>query len=135
MRFRDNYYFLSNMFPSTITTTVGGVRYTFTCVEAAFQAMKCPERAHEFVGIDGYAAKRLGRKVPLRCDWESIKIRVMYELVKAKFHQNPELLARLKQVTGEIVEDNTWNDKFWGRCNGEGQNQLGRILMLVRDKT
>ncbi len=32
----------------------------------------------------------------------------------------------------ELVEGNWWNDTFWGVCNGEGQNNLGKILMKIR---
>lgn len=34
----------------------------------------------------------------------------------------------------ELVEGNTWGDRFWGVCNGVGQNWLGRLLMQVRDE-
>lgn len=29
-------------------------------------------------------------------------------------------------------EGNTWGDKFWGVCDGEGENHLGKLLMEVR---
>ena len=34
----------------------------------------------------------------------------------------------------ELVEDNWWGDKFWGVCNGEGENHLGKLLMKIRDE-
>jgi predicted NAD-dependent protein-ADP-ribosyltransferase YbiA (DUF1768 family) len=58
----------------------------------------------------------------------------MYKIVKAKFEQHPELAAKLKALTGEIVEENTWNDRFWGVCNGFGSNHLGKILMRIREE-
>lgn len=77
--------------------------------------------------------KRLGRRVKLRPDWESIKDQVMYEVCKAKFSQNTDLRDKLV-ATGdaELVEGNTWGDKIWGICNGQGENRLGKILMKVR---
>ena len=33
-----------------------------------------------------------------------------------------------------LEEGNTWNDTFWGVCNGVGENNLGRILMEVREE-
>ena len=54
-------------------------------------------------------------------------------LVILKFTQNPELLKRLKQIKGPISEENTWGDTFWGICEGKGENNLGKILMEVRD--
>ena len=57
----------------------------------------------------------------------------MYEVCYAKFIQNPRLAKWLIETGDEIlVEGNTWNDKFWGVCNGEGANNLGKILMAIR---
>jgi len=52
--------------------------------------------------------------------------------VREKFKQ--EDLKQMLLDTGdqELVEGNTWNDTFWGVCRGEGQNNLGKILMKVR---
>ena len=133
MRFRDEYYFLSNMFPCAISLEINGTPVTFTCAKAAFQAFKCPERAKEFAGINGFAAKKMGRNVTLRKDWEKIKLDVMRQVVGAKFSQNKNLMEKLRKIKGEIVEDNHWHDCFWGRCNGEGLNWLGKILMELRD--
>ena len=135
MFFRDEYYFLSNMYPCKIQITFPPSKeiYTFKCVESAFQACKCIERIHEFANLDGYKAKRLGRKVTLRSDWEQVKLRIMKNLVRVKFLQHPDLRQKLKEVSGPIVEENTWGDKYWGVCNGIGSNHLGEILMEVRD--
>jgi len=134
MYFRDDYEFLSNMYPSPIEVTIAGKKQTYSCVEAAFQAAKCAERMDEFVGIDGYQAKRLGRKVPLRPDWEAVKDRIMLQMVEAKFLQHPDLCKKLNQTPDIITEDNTWNDTYWGVCNGVGENHLGKILMAVRNE-
>jgi predicted NAD-dependent protein-ADP-ribosyltransferase YbiA (DUF1768 family) len=39
----------------------------------------------------------------------------------------------------EIVENNYWHDNFWGsctcsRCGRKGENNLGKILMSVRQE-
>lgn len=135
MRFRGDYWFLSNMCPAPMRVTLRGKEYRFTCLEAAFQACKCPEQASEFQGIDGFAAKDLGKKVPLRPDWDGLKIPLMERLVRIKFGQNPDLKAKLL-ATGNtpLVEDNTWGDTFWGTCNGQGRNNLGRILQAAREE-
>jgi ribA/ribD-fused uncharacterized protein len=79
-------------------------------------------------------AKRLGRKVTLRANWELIKIDVMLDLVRQKF-QDPDLAWMLINTgDAELIEGNHWGDKFWGVCNGEGENHLGKILMQVRDE-
>ena len=123
MVFKDDLYFLSNMHPCKVEVCIGMIPYTFTCAESAFQACKCPERVNEFVNLDGYQAKKLGRKVQLRPDWEQIKIDCMKAIVKAKFDQNTFLGLRLKSLKGDIVEHNTWNDTF-----GEYVTVLERII-------
>ncbi len=61
----------------------------------------------------------------------------MYEIVKAKFVQNTELGKKLCS-TGEapLAEGNSWHDVFWGvdEKTGKGENNLGKILMKVRDE-
>lgn len=128
MQFRDKYAFLSNFYEAPIT--IEGRR--FRCVEAAFQAAKCPQRAKEFENLSGSEAKRLGRKVALRPDWEESKLDIMYQLLAAKFAQHPELAEKLKATSDPIVEDNTWGDTYWGRCNGRGQNHLGQLLEQLK---
>lgn len=78
-------------------------------------------------------AKKRGREAPLRTDWERIKKRVMFDLVMAKFTQNPRL-GKILVATGDVdlIEENHWRDTYWGVCNGVGHNYLGRILMSVR---
>jgi ribA/ribD-fused uncharacterized protein len=81
-------------------------------------------------------AKRLGRKVKMRADWEEVKYEIMKDIVRTKF-SDPELAQKLL-ATGqaELIEGNTWGDKTWGcvKENGEweGRNLLGRILMEIR---
>lgn len=135
-QFKGNYAFLSNMFPCTVIYK----GFVFNCTEAAFQSQKKPEMAQKFVGIDGYTARKLGRTIQMTTneivDWNKRKERVMYEVVWYKFHQNKELLEKLNE-TGEavLVEQNTWNDYFWGVCDGKGCNILGNILAMNRKTT
>ena len=109
--------------------------YVFNNAEAFFQACKDGASARKFVGIDGFTAKKLGRKVKLRPDWNKIRLSVMKRVVKMKFTQNPELMEKLRKINGPIVEENTWNDTFWGICNGYGANNLGKILEAIRGET
>lgn len=132
MYFKNKYYFLSNMYPCDIEAVVDDKKYSFTCVESAYQAHKCPEKVAEFIQLNGYEAKRLGKRVELRSDWNEVKVDLMKTLVKQKF-SNKELFKQLKAIEGEIVETNNWGDTFWGKCNGKGQNVLGQILMEIRD--
>jgi hypothetical protein len=65
--------------------------------------------------------------------WEESKVRVMHGLVLQKFTRHPELGEQLLATRGrELIEGNTWGDRFWGVCGGQGQNYFGHILMEVR---
>jgi predicted NAD-dependent protein-ADP-ribosyltransferase YbiA (DUF1768 family) len=58
----------------------------------------------------------------------------MKRVLRHKFSV-PEMWEKLDSTGDlELVEDNTWGDRFWGRCNGTGLNNLGRLLMEVRDE-
>lgn len=130
--FAEEFYFLSNFYNSRIQFKSGE---HFLNGEAAFQAMKDPARAYEFFKLQPNEAKRLGRRVKLRKDWEDYKDEAMRKVVSRKFRGNNRLKTLLLE-TGDsyLVEGNTWNDKCWGVCNGEGENRLGEILMDVRSK-
>ena len=127
--FRGKYFFLSNFYSAPVTY----LGKTFKNNEAAFQSAKCPERSDEFLNLNPSDAKKLGRHVPLRNDWEAIKEVVMYDICRAKFTQNQDL-AQLLIETGSatLIEGNTWGDRVWGVCDGAGENRLGKILMQIR---
>lgn len=129
--FRGDYFFLSNFYDAPVE--YNGLIYQNN--EAAFQAQKCryEEDRKAFTEMNGSEAKKAGRRVSLRSDWETVKIQVMRELVLAKFTQNPELRDELL-ATGDayLEEGNTWGDRIWGTVNGVGANNLGKILMEVR---
>ena len=133
--FRGKYYFLSNFFPAEVT--YNGLTYQNN--EAAFQAQKTysKEERIEFTTLEPRDAKRRGRRVRLRKDWEQVKDRIMEEIVRAKFSQNEELKEQLL-ATGDaqLVEGNRWNDRYWGVDirSGVGENHLGKILMKVRSE-
>ena len=116
-----------------VTYKLEGVGYP--TVEHAFQAAKTvdeDERKTIREASSPSKAKRLGRAVKLRSDWESIKIDLMRDLLRQRF-ADPQL-AELLRATGErqLIEGNTWNDRFLGVCGGAGKNWLGRLLMEVR---
>lgn len=131
-RFTGDHAFLSNFCHSPIE--LDGIIYP--TVEHAFQAAKTLDHAdkHRIAAASTPGnAKRLGRKVQLRRDWEQVKVGIMQDLVRLKFTVHQDLRAKLI-ATGdaELIEGNTWNDRFWGVCRGQGRNQLGLILMQVR---
>lgn len=131
--FRNEYLFLSNFWDAPVTYK--GLTYQNN--EAAFQAQKCINEGErvQFTTLRSNEAKRLGRHVDLRPDWENVKLVIMEEIVRAKFTQNEDL-KQLLLNTGDLVleEGNTWHDTFWGvdAKTREGRNHLGRILMRIR---
>lgn len=65
----------------------------------------------------------------------------MYEVVLAKFKQNPDLREKLLNTGNAIlIEGTTWHDNYWGNCtcdrcaNKFGRNQLGKTLMKVHEE-
>ena len=132
--FRGKYDFLSNFYKRPVV--YNGL--TFKDNEAAFQAQKVADNKDQmlaFTKIAGSDAKHLGRLVQCRKDWEQVKVQIMTDIVRAKFTQNPDLAENLKGTyPAELIEGNNWNDKFWGKCHGVGQNHLGEILMKVRQE-
>jgi N-glycosidase YbiA len=133
MKFRDQYMFLSNFAPCEIEYE--GIAYSTS--EHAYQAAKTldvgQKVAISILDTPG-KAKRAGKLVSIRPDWNSIKLQVMLDILRIKF-SNPNM-KKLLLDTGntELVEDNMWGDTFWGRCNGVGRNHLGKLLMQVRDE-
>lgn len=130
--FSGTYRFLSNFWPSRI---VGDDDWFYPTVEHAYQAAKTDDlewKKRIRLAATPTDAKRLGRRCPLCADWDTIKLRVMYSLVLRKF-QDPGL-RRLLLATGdaELIEGNTWGDRYWGQVDGKGENHLGKLLMGIR---
>lgn len=79
-------------------------------------------------------AKKYGRVISVRGDWDDIKYTIMHQLTRIKYATNEELRNKLLDTHGSyIMEGNHWGDTFWGVCDGIGENNLGIILMDVRD--
>ncbi len=131
------YKCFSNFYP--IETTYEGM--TYDSAEAAFQAAKCINNLErqQFTHMTPLQAKRIGRHVCLRPDWEDIKYQVMLDICTIKF--SDPILHDILKNTGNaiIIEDTTaWHDNIWGDCqcprckNIPGKNLLGKVLMEVR---
>ena len=137
--FDGEYAFLSNFYPSPIRGDDG---ILYPTVEHFFQAMKTEDLDYRkriaWAATPGQA-KRMGRQLQLRPDWEAVKEDYMRIALVKKF-SNPELKAALI-ATGDadLIEGNTWHDNHWGDCrcenccDKEGLNWLGRLLMIVRN--
>lgn len=132
--FNGEFRWLSNFWPVSITCADG---ITYPSSEHAYMASKTLDMGirREVATLKTAGdAKRFGRKIKLRADWEEVKRNEMLSVLRLKFR---DPLLRIKLInTGDarLVEGNTWGDTYWGVCNGQGQNVLGQLLMLVRDE-
>jgi len=130
-KFTGRFDFLSNFYLHKVDFE--GVTYPSS--EHAYQAAKTLDKSLR-LGIANLPtpgkAKKAGKNLELREDWEDVKVDIMREILVTKF-QDPELQTKLLD-TGyhELIEGNTWGDRFWGVCEGTGQNHLGKLLMSIR---
>lgn len=133
MQFHGEYRWLSNFFLCRVEFE----GLVFDTVENAYQAAKCANREDRarFQSISAVQAKRLGRVIEMRSDWDDVKVAVMSNLLQQKFTQPWFREKLLETGTMEIVEGNGWRDMFWGVCirTGKGKNTLGRLIMSIRD--
>lgn len=133
---RDPYGEFSNFAPFPVE--LGG--RTWPTTEHYFQAQKFRDDAYREkirTTKSPMIAARLGRsrKAPIRKDWESVKLGVMLDAVRAKFAQHPGLAALLRSTGDRPIVEHTRNDSFWGDGgDGTGRNELGRLLMQVREE-
>ena len=132
--FKDEFKFLSNM--QVCTVFCYGVIYH--SVENAYQASKCAnkEDRKKFQHHEPYKAKKDGKTVQMRPDFNAKKLEFMETLLRRKFSDKNLQLKKKLIETGdlELVEVNNWGDTFYGECNGVGQNHLGKLLMKIRQE-
>ena len=137
VEFENEYAFLSNFYPSPFIHD--GIEYP--TVEHFFQAAKTldiQKRKAIAAAKTPDLAKRMGRSVQLRSDWEKVKVYYMELGLRLKF-ANKDLAEKLL-ATGdeELIEGNWWCDQTWGSCNcpkhirTPGRNLLGILLMELR---
>jgi ribA/ribD-fused uncharacterized protein len=140
-RFRGHYGFLSNFYMKPLA--YNGELYT--SAEHAYQSQKAWTIVdHQFIksAYTPSEAKKRAHSITIVDSWEEIKVDVMKNVLRAKFAQEfrgrPNHLLRWLLETGqrELVEGNTWGDTYWGQCPlGNGENMLGKLLMLVRSES
>lgn len=109
----------------------------YDCTENAYQAAKSLDFAvrETICKMNPYDAKKywIDRQDEVRPDWEGLKYDLLKSFNEQKFYKNSELAQMLKDTEDAILEEgNTWDDTYWGVCNGIGQNKLGKILMEIR---
>lgn len=153
--FRSGYSFLSNFYkypllvsirePFPETTTHAVITLQVPTAEHAYQYMKVrwdhPDaekwRTSILATKRPAVAKAIGKDVPLRLDWEYVKLHFMEQILRVKFPPGGQLSARLVAThPHELIELNWWKDTYWGvdTFTGEGENHLGELLMKLRDE-
>jgi ribA/ribD-fused uncharacterized protein len=131
--FRNDYFYLSNFYPC------GALPPT---LEHWFQAAKTHDPAQQqrvMTAKSAGDAKRLGKLVTLRPDWDRVKTSVMRDLLARKFPAGSDLARLLVATKGYyLIEGNTHHDKVWGAVWDTrntcwyGENRLGLLLMERR---
>jgi ribA/ribD-fused uncharacterized protein len=118
--------------------------------ELYWQTVEHYYQAHKFVGTEDKALIAVIRNAPtpmdaatlgrdrtrkLRPDWEQVKSQVMWQGVLTKFLTHTDIQAILLDTGEELIVEDSPVDYYWG-CGQDktGQNQLGKILMNVRQE-
>lgn len=120
--------------------TAAGKLYVYKSVEHGYQAQKATNRLdHDWIAAakSGAEARERGRSVIRRPGFDSFKERLMLKLLWSKFRHNSYLRRKLLATRHhELVHGNMHEDLYWGvsRRTGKGDNRLGKLLMLLRDK-
>jgi len=137
--FRGKYMFLSNAYYHKDQPIRFGGNF-FRTAEGAFQSRKCPVLSNLFFDCDGREAKKLGRRVNLRKDWNDVRVSVMYDVLTAKFGENEDLQQALLDTGDARIEPHNHNhENYWGSCDCadcasvKKGNVLGHLLMRVRE--
>jgi N-glycosidase YbiA len=107
-------------------------------------------QAQKFVGTQDLHLCRLIQQVPspekaaaigrnpiytVRQNWHTLKPAIMYGAVLTKFTTYPDLMALLLSTDEELIVENSSTDDYWGcGSDGLGQNQLGKVLMRIRQE-
>ena len=143
-KFDGDFRFLSNFYSLSLKIT-DDMGIVYPTIEHYFQAQKTIDEQERikiaFIPKDQPGkAKRQGRKLKLRNDWEEVKIDIMEQGLRQKFSVG-YLKVRLNLTKQhKLIEGNYWHDNFWGICscpkckNIPSHNWLGKLLMKIRDE-
>ncbi len=113
----------------------------FKTSEHAYQYKKFEHdeevREKIFSSSSAYDSKILSQEFKDRqaLDWESKRVDVMEEIVRAKLAQHPHILKKLKETGDKEIIENSPDDYFWGwGADHSGQNIHGKIWMKLREE-
>lgn len=110
----------------------------YQTVEHFYQAAKFSDPTYQQKILSAQtpkAAAELGksREYSVINNWDQVRNHLMFQAVKRKFDHHPQLKNLLLSTGHRLIIENSPYDHYWGiGKNGHGQNQLGKILMLIR---
>jgi ribA/ribD-fused uncharacterized protein len=82
-------------------------------------------------------ARELGvsRSVPIRSDWDSVKVKGMLRILRLKAFQHDSVVDCLKSTGNALLVEKSPTDYYWG-CgkDNSGKNMLGKLWMQVRSE-
>lgn len=71
----------------------------------------------------------------IRKDWDDVKIGVMEEIIRLKHDQHKYIQRKLLESAGREIVENSPIDSFWGwGPSHDGQNELGKVWMRLREE-
>lgn len=116
--------------------------YLFASVEEAYQAASFMGSDEELVekikkSHSADEAQRIAyaNRDKRREDWDDVKISIMEELLRLKIEQNPYVKKKLLQTGDYMIVEDSPKDDFWGwGPNRDGQNNLGKLWMKLREE-
>ena len=116
--------------------------YLFASVEEAYQAASFMGSDEELVekikkSHSADEAQRIAyaNRDKRREDWDDVKISIMEELLRLKIEQNPYVKKKLLQTEDYMIVEDSPKDDFWGwGPNRNGQNNLGKLWMKLREE-
>ena len=110
---------------------------TFLNSLAAFEAHKDPNNSEyisKLLDCEPKMARYFGGKCsPL--NWDDKKRDIMKKILKCKIEQNPQVLITIINSGFRPIIYTFKYDNYWGYgVNGEGQNELGKIWIEIRNE-
>ena len=131
--FFGKYRFLSNFYDAEVF--YDGLMYPNS--ENAYQAAKIvnSERSY-FQTCSAYESKKNWKSYKTKYtsfNWDIVKRNIMFVILFDKFTRNEELRKKLIETEFRHLEEtNWWGDTYWGVCDNFGGNNLGKVLMDIR---
>jgi len=138
-KFRNEYGFLSNFYYLQFIHE----GHFWPTAEHAYQAAKTRRREWKEKIRETKTpveARRVGKRMPIRKDWEKIKLKVIDDILRVKYRHQVSRLSDSSPLGNRRLEGSQWHDDSRGVCNCDfrkgcevGANQFGKLLMKIRD--